>query len=269
MRINKLQTCDTQVLRLYDKLEEGLVDITTLPASLPLEMAGWYSTTFINITTDKAIVYQDFTDTIYNYIIRIHYESTGITCNSNPVLDCNCIMIYKEDKFGNSASDNVLPESVLNAAIDTLPIIEECDDDENELYTKLNGKKVDTSKIPYVADISTVTVDGWYKTTIAGRDVVIYVEKSDLNNDYEIEIDEIENEISTCNEIETEVSDKSGNPVVGVTIPPEVKARAISALPITTCGTGLWNGCTAGIQNKYLIAGTVAAAGLYFLNSRK
>ncbi len=266
---------DSQILRLCAKLRERAISITNLPTSLTADQVGWYSTTTIDTTTGvtyNVIKYQDFkSSTSYDYEITIRYGSTGTSCNTNPIANCNCITIAKTDKTGSTAPDNILPETVIYNAQKTLPIAHVCHIDEDEIFAKMSKMKFDTSKIPFVADVTTITQDGWYKTTIAGRDVIIYIEKSDPNHNYKIEIEEKEHdnkEVSTCVNVTTEVTDKQGNTVVGGIIPTDVQARATSTIP-TTCGTGLWDSCTAGVQNKYIIGGGVAALTLLYILTRR
>ncbi len=149
-----------------------------------------------------------------------------------------------------------------------------CTPDTNSIFIQLKGKPIDWSKVTQVNNISLVAQDGWYKLTITGYInlyVAVYIDKTtDPNYNYMITIVNIDHYINICDNISIVKTNKDGTPAPDTAIPQNVMTNAISTLPTASCGTGIWDGCTAGIQNKYLIVGGGAAAiYLLFLRGKK
>lgn len=154
-----------------------------------------------------------------------------------------------------------------------------CNTSMSRVFDYIKNKTIDTLKIPLL-DVNTNIVNvpnDWYREIISIPPSIVtnlvYLDNSDPLYLYIITIMVQNSGQSCCNSnpvsdcvclsydcISTETSDNNLN-FIGDSIPFNIIDNAMNKLPIK-CGTGIWDGCTSGVQNKYIIIGAVGIGAL-------
>ncbi|MDD3474348.1 MAG: hypothetical protein PHP08_00410 [Candidatus Dojkabacteria bacterium] len=135
--------------------------------------------------------------------------------------------------------------------------LQTCTPREQQIIDAIKNKTIDSKLVVSLPHINIYVGDGWYEVSVFAVYILAYVNKSDPNYNYLITVVKTPGITIDCNGITIEKTNKDGTPASDNTLPQPVVDSAISSFPTaaTECGTGIWNGCTAGVQNKYLIVG--------------
>lgn len=139
-----------------------------------------------------------------------------------------------------------------------------------QILDSIKNKTINAEIVIKLPSVSVYIGDGWYEVSTVGTYILVYINKSDPSYNYTITVIKTPFVTLDCNGIVISKNNKDGTSAPDNTLPQSVIDSAITSFPTSTsCGTGIWNGCIAGIQNKYLIAGGGLAAGIYLYMKSK
>lgn len=147
----------------------------------------------------------------------------------------------------------------------------ECNAQSTQIFNYIQGKKIDDSTFTDIPDPIPDNTSKWYKGAGSG-----YVDNTNTDYDYLIMLYYkapnticINNPIIDCLCVNAIKFDKTGKIIDFGNVPQNVVDKALNSLPFIvgnpSCGTGIWNGCTYNIPNKYLILAGAGLVGLFIL----